>query len=183
MIYVDCHGSRRGRGLTAAVRQSLTLPGLQAVLGGSAAVDARDGNPCTEAGFRNSDMSLEMWQEIACGSVRASYRRTMIDGGYYTADELMAHLGKNRRQLKALRERCGLPHWRPEGAAQSVEYLYPCELVDAWEQRGLCQPPVAGRARRSDAGKPIEIAPRRRVGAVGVRGLATPVYSRRVCSA
>ena len=107
----------------------------------------------------------------------------MIDGGYYTAEELMAQLGKSRRQLKVLRERCGLPHWRPEEAAPSVEYLYPRELVDAWEQRGLCRPLVAGRARRSDAGTPIEIAPRRRAAAVGGRGLAAPVYSRRVCSA
>ena len=126
------------------------------------------------------------WPELAqsaCGSARVSYRGAMIDGGYYTAEELMAHLGRNRRQLKALRERCGLPHWRPEGAAHSVEYLYPRQLVDAWEQRGLCQPPGGGRARRSDAGKPIEITPRHRTVTVRGRGTAAPVYSRRACSA
>ena len=98
--------------------------------------------------------------KTGCHLSEVAYRPGMAPfSSYYTAEELMDRFRCSRRQLKTLRERGGLPHWRPEGAR---EFLYPAALTDAWEVTCLVEPTIAERVRRSDAGCPVKVAPRHR---------------------
>ncbi|HEY8836196.1 MAG TPA: hypothetical protein VIO16_00660 [Dehalococcoidia bacterium] len=98
-----------------------------------------------------------------------------LPSSYYTSAEVAAKFRRSPRQLKTLRERCGLPHWRPEG---QKDYLYPSEQTDAWELLWLTTPPIVERRRRSEAGTVISITPRRRITRVaGSGGLRRKVFT------